>query len=236
MSLRILSLLATLAFAPPALAATAIASSGFTIELTDVRDASGARIETGWFAFGEGIPGARQTQITGNAGLLDLIESSAGGELGIGQSINFSVDSGGTTFGAGQIEDGRDGSLEIFFENFSGIPLEFSFRYELDQFASARIDAPGELADAETFATLSDDNGDFLSSLVRADDGAFTGTGSATFTLASGTSNLIFGALSAGTFAAAPVPEPGTWVLLGAGIGLVAWRTRARRNGKSSRV
>ncbi len=225
---RILPLALALAFAPSAQAATAFAGSTLSVELLDVLDANGARVETGWFVFGEGAAGERQTLIDGNASTLDLLPPPSGfpAELGIGQSIDFGLIAGGATFGPGSIEDAIDGSLEIFFENFSGTALTFSFRYSLDQFASASLGAPGEQAYAETAVSLGDDSGDFLSSRISSGDGRFNGNGFAQFDLASGSSNLLFGSLATTAFAAAPVPEPQTWALLAAGIGLIAWRTR----------
>lgn len=231
MLLRLLPLAVALACAPAAQAAATSAGSTLSVELLDVLDANGARVETGWFAFGDAVAGQRLSLVLGNASTVDLPAASGfSGELGIGQGITFGVSAGGATFGPGSVEDATDGSLEITFENFSGAPLTFSFRYQLDQFADASLDAPGEQAYAETNASLGDDSGDFLTSRVFSNNGLFNGSGTARFTLANGSSDLLFGNLATSTFAAAPVPEPRTWAFLAAGIGLVAWRARRGAN------
>ena len=218
----------SMGFAPAASAiSTYDALAEFTLTLTDVTDATGAQVTSGWdvTASGKDFGGvdlfeSGDATATGSVSVIDPAVS-----LSILDSITQSSTSSGSASNGFAATDALT-DLDISVDNFSGQALTFSFDFAAMTDAITYAIAPGE-ASASASVDMLDDLGavDIIATADSMNGNPATGTGNVVgyfdFVLLDGEFNLISGFVdSFGDAAAVPVPAA-VW-LFGSGLlGLV---------------
>jgi hypothetical protein len=205
-------------FAPAASAiSTYDALAEFTLTLTNVTDATGAEVTSGWgvTAFGDGVVDLNESGVATATGSISVIDPAV--SLSILDSITqSSTSSGSATDGFSSTDALTD--LTISVDNFSGQVLTFSFDWNVVLQASATGDA-----DAEASVDFLDDVGavDILYIVNDRTADLITG-GSFAFELASAEFNDIAGFVDTTGTATAVIPVPAAVWLFGSGLlGLV---------------
>ena len=213
-------------FAPAAMAASTYdAAASFSLTLTDVTDAGGTTVTSGWIveAFGDDFGGidtfeSGDASASGSTSVIDPAVS-----LNILDWITQTSTASGTATNGESWTDALT-DLEIYVDNFSSQALTFSFEYDIIATASAT----GDEATAGAAVDMLDDLG-FVDILAVASADSIFGlafddasqSGSFAFTLMDGEFNTITGIVdSIGAASAVPVPAA-VW-LFGSGLlGLV---------------
>jgi hypothetical protein len=219
----------SIGFSPTASAiSTYDATAEFTLTLTDVTDATGGQVTSGWDVSASGDGSVFLTEVgdataTGSISVIDPAVS-----MSILDSITQSSTSSGSAgpgFGLAATDALTD--LEILVDNFSGQALTFSFDFSAMTDAMTSTVFPGIFSEASATVDMLDDLGfiNIVSNSDATDGNPTTGTGnvsgSAKFVLLDGESNLIDGFVD--TFGSAEaVPVPAAVWLFGSGLlGLV---------------
>jgi hypothetical protein len=204
------------------------AAASFSLTLTDV-SCGGCN---GWdvTAFGSGSVFLSESGVASATGTTSVIDPAVSMSI-LDTITQSSISSGSASNGLAATDALTD--LEIIVDNFSGQALTFSFDYSIMLDAFADAPAPGDFADASASVDFLDDSGvvniqafaDALADnglqLLATGVGSVFDSGTFTFTLADGQTNLISGFVdSFGSASAVPVPAA-VW-LFGSGLlGLV---------------
>lgn len=224
----------SIGFAPAASAITTYdAMAEFTFTLTDVTDASGARVNSGWdvTAFGSGsvfLNDGGAASATGSTSVIDPAVS-----MSILDSITqSSISSGSAANGFASTDALSD--LDISVDNISGQDLTFSFVFSAMIGATTTTVLPGIFSSATAYVDILDGLGfvDIAASADSIDGNPAIGTGDVTgiivFELLDGQFNHISGFIdSFGQATAVPIPAA-VW-LFGSGLlGLVGTARRKK--------
>jgi len=227
-------------FTPAAMAiSTYDAAASFSLTLTDVTDVGGTTVTSGWdvAAFGSGSTFLSESGVASATGTTSVIDPAV--SLSILDTITQSSISSGTASNGLASTDALT-DLGITVSNSSGQDVTFSFDYSIVLDAFADASAPGDFADASASVDFLDDLGavdiqafaDALADnglqLLAVGAGSVRDSGTFSFTLANGQSNLISGFVdSFGSASAVPVPAA-VW-LFGSGLlGLVGVARRKK--------
>jgi hypothetical protein len=215
----------SIGFTPAASAiSTYDAMAEFTLTLTNVTDAFGTQVTSGWDvnAFGSGsvfLNEGGDASATGSTSVIDPDVS-----MSILDSITQSSTSSGSAGpGGGFASTDALTDLDILVDNFSGQALTFSFDFSAMTDAITSTVFPGTFSDASATINMLDDLGfvNILADSYATDGNPATGMGdvigSFVFVLQDGEFNLISGFVdSFGSAEAVPVPAA-VW-LFGSGL------------------
>jgi hypothetical protein len=223
-----------IAFAPQAAAiSTYDASASFSLTLTDVTDANGGQVTTGWSvnAFGSGLVDLFESGDASASGTTSVVDPAV--SMGILDSILQSSTASGTATN-GIAETFTLSDLAIDVANTSGKDLTFSFGFDI----MALAEASGDFASANATVDFLDDLG-AVNILAIASASAMPGFGSGNasqsgiiqFTLGDGGVNQmsISGFVDSNGTAESVVPVPAAVWLFGSGLlGLVGIARRKK--------
>ena len=217
----------SIGFAPVASAiATYDAMAEFTLTLTDVTDANGGQVTSGWdvTASGDGAIFFNDSGDASATGSISVIDPAV--SMSILDSITqSSTSSGSATNGFASTDALTD--LDISVDNFSGQALTFSFDFSAMTDVATTTVIPGLFSEASATVDMLDDLGavNIIADAYSMDGNPATGSGDVigiiSFELMDGEFNLISGFVdSFGSAEAVPVPAA-VW-LFGSGLlGLV---------------
>jgi hypothetical protein len=225
----------SIGFATTASAITTYAAMAeFTLTLTDVTDASGAQVNSGWdvTAFGSGsvfFNDGGAASATGNVSIIDPAVS-----MSILDSITqSSTSSGSATNGFASTDSLTE--LKVSVDNFSGMALTFSFDFSAIADATTTTVSQGVISNANATVDMLDDLGfvDILAMTDAVEGNPGTGTGDVigniVFELLDGELNLISGFVDSYGAGEAVVPVPAAVWLFGSGLlGLVGVARRKK--------